>query len=109
MGYSLNTVDIALTESLNALWKHAKISKDIDEKEVKPIMEDLSRIFDSLTIVTTMELIKDATTIALIQNITIYDSLYIAAARKLNSTLYTADKKLYSISERLVSSKLLKF
>jgi len=29
-GYSLYTVDIALAESLNAIWKHARIQRDLE-------------------------------------------------------------------------------
>jgi len=51
---------------------------------------------------------KETTDIASTQNITIYDFLYIAATRKLKATLYTADPKLYNMSKKIISSKLLK-
>jgi predicted nucleic acid-binding protein len=46
--------------------------------------------------------------IAITQNITVYDALYIAAAHKLNATLYTADQKLYAKATQITKSKLLK-
>jgi predicted nucleic acid-binding protein len=107
-GHSLYTVDIALAECLNAIWKHANVLKDLRKEEINPTIEDLTKIFDELTILTTRELEMDTVQIALTQNVTIYDSLYIAATQKLNGTLYTADQKLYTIANRITSSKILK-
>jgi predicted nucleic acid-binding protein len=44
--------------------------------------------------------------IAISQNITLYDALFIAAAQKMNAPLYTADKKLCAKTDKLVKSKL---
>jgi len=107
-GYSLYTADIALAESLNAIWKHIRIHKDLEEDEMESAIQDLTRIYDSMNILTTRELSKEAAQISLAKDITIYDSLYIAAASKLKATLYTADQKLYKASNELVTSKLLK-
>jgi len=103
-GYSLYTVDIALAESLNAIWKHVKIHRDLKTEEAKPTIQDLTRIYDKLKVLTTRELTEEATAIALTQNITIYDSLYIAAARKLKATLYTSDQKLHEASKKVIDS-----
>jgi len=54
------------------------------------------------------ELSNEAAEIALTKDITIYDSLYMAAAMKLKATFYTADQKLCNVSKELVTSKLLK-
>jgi len=107
-GYALYTVDIALAESLNAIWKHTKIQKDLKPEETKPITQDLIKIYDKLNIITTRELTEEATNIALAQNITIYDALYIAGTQKLNAILYTADQKLHNIANKITHSKLLK-
>jgi predicted nucleic acid-binding protein len=106
-GYSLYTVDIALAESLNALWKHTKIHKDLKTQEAKSAVQDLTKIWDELNVLTTRALTPETISTSLTQNITIYDSLYIAATRKLNATLYTADRKLHDISKKIISSKLL--
>lgn len=107
-GYNLHTVDIALAESLNAIWRHTKIHKDLKPEDAKPTTQDLTKIFDKLDILTTRELTEETTEIALTQNITIYDALYIAATQKLNATLYTADQKLHNTANKTTSSKLLK-
>jgi predicted nucleic acid-binding protein len=107
-GYALYTVDIALAESLNAIWKHTKIQKDLKPEETKPITQDLIKIYDKLNIITTRELTEETTNIALAQNITIYDALYTAGTQKLNATLYTADQKLHNTANKITNSKLLK-
>ena len=105
-GYSLCTVDIALAECLNVIWKHTNLLKDIDPKEASLAVEDLTRLYDDLTITSTRELKDQAIHIALTQNITVYDALFIAAAQKINATLYTADKKLCEKTNKLIKSKL---
>ena len=107
-GYTLYTVDIALAEGLNAIWKHANIHKDLRPEETNPAMDDLTKIYDGLGILTTRELKEETTEIALAQNITIYDSLYVAATQKLNGTLYTADQKLHNTANKIINSRLLK-
>ncbi|MCD6088124.1 type II toxin-antitoxin system VapC family toxin [Candidatus Bathyarchaeota archaeon] len=107
-GYSLYTVDIALAESLNAIWKHTRIHRDLEIEEAKSAIQDLTKIYDAINILETRELSNEAAEISLTKGITIYDSLYIAAAMKLKATLYTADQKLCSISKELVVSNLLK-
>ena len=101
-GYSLYTVDIALAESLNAIWKHARIHKDLEMGEAESSIQDLTKIYDAMNILETRELSNEAVEIALTKDITIYDSLYIAAAMKLKATLYTADQKLCNASKKLV-------
>jgi predicted nucleic acid-binding protein len=101
-------VDIALAESLNALWKHVEIHRDLKEEDARSAVQDLAKIWDKLNILTTRELLEKALDIALTQKMTIYDSIYIAATTKLNATLYTADRKLHNTSKKITASKLLK-
>ena len=104
-GYSLYTVDIALAESMNAIWKHVNIHRDLKIRDVESTIHDLTRIYEAMNVITTHELSREAMKIALTENITIYDSVYIAAAEKLNATLITADKKLYNASKNKVSTR----
>ena len=106
-GYSLYTVNMALAESLNAIWKHVRIHKDLEMEEAKSAIQYLTKIYDSMNILETGELSNEAAEIALTKDITVYDSLYIVAAMKLKAILYTADKKLCEASRELVTSKLL--
>lgn len=68
----------------------------------------MTRIYDKIDILTTREIAEETTDIALTQNITVYDALYIAATQKLNATLYTADQKLHNIANKITNTKLLK-
>lgn len=106
--YAIYTVDIALAEGLNAIWKHTKIVKDLKPEEAKKTAQDLIQICDKLGKLTTQELAEEATDIALAQDITLYDALYIAAAQKLNATFLTADQRLHDIAGETTNSKLLK-
>jgi predicted nucleic acid-binding protein len=90
------------------IWKHANLLKDLKPEEAAPAMEDLTRIYDGLNVVTAREVAEETAQIALTQNITIYDALFIAAAQKLNGTLYTADQKLCAEANKTANSKLLK-
>jgi predicted nucleic acid-binding protein len=107
-GYALHTVDIALAEGLNVIWKHANMLKDLKMKEAMPATEDLTRVYDGLNIVTAREIAAEAVKIALAQNITVYDSLYIAAAQKLKAILYTADRKLWVTAKKIINARMLK-
>jgi predicted nucleic acid-binding protein len=105
-GYILCTVDIALAECLNVIWKHTNLLKDLKTKEAILAIEDLTKLYDDLAITPTRELKDQAMHIAISQNITVYDALFIAAAQKINAPLYTADKKLCERTDKLIISKL---
>ena len=106
-GYTLCTVDIALAECLNVIWKHANLVKDLEPEELSLVVEDLTSLYDGLSVTPTRELKDEAMQIAMSQNITVYDALFIAAAQKLNASLFTADKKLCVKTDKLIKSKLL--
>lgn len=107
-GCTLHTVDIALPEGLNVIWKHSKLFRDLDPKEMSQATDDFIKIYGGMNIVAAREISKEAMGIALIQNITVYDALYVAAAKKLSGTLYTADQKLCATANQIVEAKLLK-
>ena len=106
-GFSLYTVDIALAESLNAVWKHVIIHGNLKMEEAESAIRDLTRIYDAIGVLATRELTREAVEIALTENITVYDSVYIAAAKKLKATMITADRKLYNASKGLVSALII--
>jgi predicted nucleic acid-binding protein len=108
MDYTLCTVDIALAEGLNALWKRSCLTKDLKPEEAGVAANDLASFFLKLNVIPTRDLREDAMEIALNQNVAFYDSLYVAASRKLGGTLYTADQKLYTVACKIANSTLLK-
>jgi predicted nucleic acid-binding protein len=107
-GHPLCTVDLALTECVNAIWKHANLHKDLKLDDAKAAVHDLEEIYDHLDIFAARQLVEEALNICLAQNITVYDALYIAAANKADATLYTADLKLHEKASKIARSKLLK-
>jgi predicted nucleic acid-binding protein len=70
--------------------------------------EDLVKIFAGLKIETTSDLAADALNISSTRNLAVYDSLYVAASKKLGGTLYTADQKLHEVACKIANSILLK-
>lgn len=106
-GYALHTVDLALVECLNAVWKHARIHGDLSLEGAEGAAKDLIKIYDALQILPARDVAEEAFGIATTHNITIYDALYIAAARQLRAPLYTADQKMHEASKRLATSRLL--
>jgi predicted nucleic acid-binding protein len=106
-GCTLYTVDAALAEALNALWKHVKIHRDLEVEEVKLAASDLLKIWVRLGVIPTIELYEETLDIAATMNMPVYDSLYVAAALKIEARLYTADRRLYEVSRKKVESELL--
>ena len=99
-------MDIALAECLNVIWKHTNLLKDLSPKEASLAIEDLTKLYDDLAITSTRELKDQTMQIAISQNITVYDALFIAASQKINATLYAADKKLCAETDKLIKLKL---
>jgi len=64
--------------------------------------EDLMQVYSRLVVLESKELYREALELALSLNITVYDALYVAAARKLGAKLYTADRKLIDMASRMV-------
>ena len=106
-GYRLHTVDLALPEALNALWKHVIIHADLSENQVEHVIEDIQRIWMGLNVVSSHEVTIRAFQIAVNNRLTVYDSLFIAAAIYQSAKLFTADLKLFKASEKHVDSLLL--
>jgi predicted nucleic acid-binding protein len=93
---------------LNVIWKHISIIKDLKAEEANGAVEDLTKLYDGLKVIVGREIAAEAMHVVLAQNISAYDALYIAAAQKINGTLYTADQKLYALASRSGNTKLLK-
>ncbi len=81
--------------------------KDLKLGEVNSTIEDLTRVYDGLNVISARELTGESVQIALKLDVSIYDALYIAAAEKINGTLYTADQKLCNSAKEVTSTKIL--
>ncbi|MEM2687631.1 MAG: type II toxin-antitoxin system VapC family toxin [Thermoproteota archaeon] len=72
----------------------------MDGGEALNAAEDLMQIYSRLVVLESRELHREALELALSLNVTVYDALYVAAARKSGAKLYTADRKLKDTSSR---------
>jgi len=85
---------------LNAIWKHCLKTGDLSRSEAFRAVEDLLRIWRLLNIYSSKELAEEAFKLALEENITVYDALYIQLARSTGGGLATFDEKLSGIARK---------
>ncbi|WP_338253023.1 type II toxin-antitoxin system VapC family toxin [Pyrodictium abyssi] len=90
----LVTVDLAFSEVLNALWKHAAVLGDLEPGEALEAAKDLTRVWRLLDVSMAAGLAVEALRLALEEGITAYDALYLALALKRRTSLATFDTRL---------------
>ncbi len=88
------TVDLAYCEAANVLWKHVKMGR-IPAEEIAKRAELLRRLIGTSKVFRAEELLIDAVNIAFRYDVTVYDSLFVSLAAKLNAKFVTTDAKLY--------------
>ncbi|QOJ79107.1 type II toxin-antitoxin system VapC family toxin [Infirmifilum lucidum] len=93
-GERILTVDTALPEALNALWKHRVLLKDLDEGECRSAVGELTELWSRLDVIPSSDVARDAFEIAVRDGITVYGALYLAASILRNSSLATFDEVL---------------
>ncbi|ALM75849.1 type II toxin-antitoxin system VapC family toxin [Thermococcus barophilus] len=103
---STATLDYAFVEGMNAIWVAVR-RKRIDESEARSRVLVLKLLGESMTLFSAGNFFERGLEIALKENITIYDALYIALAEALNVELYTADNKQYMAAKKYVRAKLI--
>ena len=88
------TLDLAIYECLNVVWKECKLLKRLDEETASSLIE---LIGDALSILR-MDSIKGSENevfdLARREGLTIYDASYLHASMKMQATLITDDRKL---------------
>ena len=93
------TIDLAIKETLNALWRKI-IKEEIMYETVVKLIKDLTEN-RPFPLESQEQYLTDAFEIAVNNHITIYDALFIAVAKRRNLELITSDKKQADIAERL--------
>ncbi len=93
--HSLITMDLAFIEVANVAWKRVVIFKESKELMLKSLKSSSDFISRACDVIASKELLENAFNIAVIEKITIYDSLFVAASEKEKVPLITADGKLY--------------
>lgn len=91
---TLYTVELAIAEVANVAWKRAAFFDENRKIIEKALKKGIEFINTSCEVIHMDELIEESFVIAINENITIYDSMFLAAAEREKIPLYTLDKKL---------------
>jgi predicted nucleic acid-binding protein len=90
--HTLHAPDLIFSEFGNVLWKRVR-RNEISKEEANAVLEGLLTL--NLQVQPSQALIPLALEIAYRENRTVYDSLYLAAAIALQSSLITADARFF--------------
>ncbi|MDK2384349.1 MAG: type II toxin-antitoxin system VapC family toxin [Candidatus Korarchaeota archaeon] len=99
-GEGVCTLDLALPESPNAIWRR-NVRGELDEEECRKAAKDLLSILSRMKVYPAGELIMEALSIAMRYEITVYDSLYLALAVMRGADLATFDQKLRDVASEV--------
>ncbi len=88
------TLDLAIYEALNAVWKEYYLSRRLDEETAKKLLSVMGRIFDVIAIANIRSEEKDVFELAVKEGLTIYDAAYLHYALRNKLLLVTDDVKL---------------
>lgn len=93
--YDLITVDLAFAEVANVAWKRVTFFDESKEVALKALKMCADFISGACEVIRAEELMEDAFEIAIADQITVYDSLFIAASEREKVSLLTTDGKLF--------------
>ncbi|RLE85508.1 MAG: DNA-binding protein [Thermoprotei archaeon] len=96
------TIELALYESLNAVWKEHTLLKRIDKEVALEYAYILSKVFEAIKVASIRGLETEVYKIACKESLTIYDASYLCFAAKNGLALVTDDKKLEEKASRYV-------
>jgi len=86
----LGTLDLAMKEAANAIWRRAVFLKDINAEKALQILDGLLSMRKTVVEIDSQELyLKQALRIAIDHGITIYNALFIAQALNRKAALVT--------------------
>ena len=88
------TIDLAFAEIANVAWKKICLFNENKSDIEEALILCIQFIKTSCEVIDASELMDHSFKIALEEKLTIYDSLFIAAAERENLPLYTLDKKM---------------
>jgi predicted nucleic acid-binding protein len=103
------TLDLAIIEATNAVWKKLTLTKELDERSANIIIEVLTaHLPKAIEVRSGLDYLERAFEIAKEEKVTVYDALFVALAESLNGDLITCDEKQYEVALKYVGAKLLK-
>jgi len=88
------TLDLAVYEALNAVWKEHYLLRRLDEETAKKLLGVMERVFDVIAIASIRSGEKDVFELAVKKGLTIYDAAYLYYAIRNKLLLVTDDIKL---------------
>lgn len=94
-GHDLITLDLAFVEVANVAWKRVTIFKESKEIISKALESSIDFMKSVCNVIPSKELLDDAFDIAVLDKITIYDSLFVAASEREKVPLITTDAKMH--------------
>ncbi len=94
------TLDLAIYESINAVWKEYVLLKRIDEETALRFVSTISRVFEAMEVTSISGLESEIFKLASKENLTVYDASYLCVAVGRRLTLVTDDWKLRSIASK---------
>ncbi len=101
------TLDYALVEGMNAIWKAVKRGRATKDAG-RNLITVLKLLGAGMLIFEAKNFFERGLEIALEEDVTIYDALYIALAEALSAELHTADEKQYYAARNYVKAKFIR-
>jgi len=98
------TIELALYESLNAVWKEYRLLGRIDEETALRFVDVISSVFSVIEMLSVKSLERGIFELAARDGLTVYDASYLYAAMKNGYTLVTDDRELRSRASRYVET-----
>lgn len=93
-GSQLVTVDLARSEVANVAWKRVNLFGEDRQLITKALKMSMEFIETTCDVIPTIDLVEESFQIALKENISFYDSLFIGASQRENIPLLTLDERL---------------
>ncbi len=90
-GEPIEVPDLAISETLNALWANYARKKSITKDAYEIAVADFDKIIEGLDIIPAKSLKDVALKIAVLRDIAVYDSMYIASSLLKGAPLLTFD------------------
>jgi len=99
----VHTLDLALKEVVNVIWKQAILLHNISLEEAEEKYIALMKLVEGEVIALDdeMKYLKEAFETALDMKITIYDALYVVKAKADRAQLLTSDKRQHEVAQKL--------
>jgi predicted nucleic acid-binding protein len=88
------TLDLAVYEALNAVWKECYLLKHLDEETAGRLLSILGRVFDVITVASIRGEEAGVFELAVKEGLTVYDAAHLYYAYKNKLVLVTDDRKL---------------